>query len=64
MRKLVGLFGHHVWLVPPLVYGVGFVFAAIGPGCVPAMAFAAAVAVPLAHETGYHPIMLLLLGNL
>lgn len=64
MRKLVGLFGRHVWLVPPLVYEVGFVFAAIGPGCVPAMAFAAAVAVPLAHETGYHPIMLLLLGNL
>lgn len=64
MRKLVHICGHHVWLIPPLVYGVGFIFAAMGPGCVPAMAFAAAVAIPLAHETGYHPIMLLLLGNL
>ena len=43
---------------------MGFIVAAIGPGCVPAMAFAAAMAVPLAHETGYHPVMLLVIGNL
>ena len=36
---------------------------AIGPGCVPTLAFVAAVSIPLAHKTGYNPIMLMLIGN-
>lgn len=64
MKRLVGLTGKQIWAIPILVYAVGFVVAAIGPGCVPAMAFAAAIAVPLAHESGYHPLMLLIMGNL
>lgn len=64
MRRLVGIFGKQVWMAPVLVFLMGFLVAAIGPGCVPAMAFAAAMAVPLAHETGYNPVMLLIMGNL
>ncbi len=64
MRKLVGLFGNQIWLIPILMYVIGFAVAAIGPGCVPAMAFAATMAIPLAHESGYHPIMLMIIGNL
>ena len=64
MRRMVGGFGKQIWMAPVLVFAMGFIVAAIGPGCVPAMAFAAAMAVPLAHETGYHPVMLLVIGNL
>lgn len=64
MRKIVNAFGTKVWLIPILMYVVGWGMAAIGPGCVPALAFVAALAVPIAHETGYNPIMLMLIGDL
>lgn len=64
MRKVVKSFGKRVWLIPILMYVVGWVMSAIGPGCVPALAFVAALAIPLAHETGYNPIMLMLIGDL
>lgn len=64
MKRLVGLTGRQIWAIPILVYLVGFIVAAIGPGCVPAMAFSAAIAIPLAHESGYNPLMLLIMGNL
>lgn len=64
MRRVVAMFGKTIWMVPILLFAMAYLVAAIGPGCVPAMAFAAAMAVPLAHESGYHPIMLLIIGNL
>ncbi|MEG2393631.1 MAG: SLC13 family permease [Ruthenibacterium sp.] len=59
MRKSVAIFGKQVWMVPILMYIMGWVMSAIGPGCVPTLAFVAAVAIPLAHATGYNPIMLM-----
>jgi len=64
MRRIVSVFGKWIWMVPILLFAAGYLVAAIGPGCVPAMAFAAAMAIPLAHESGYHPVMLLIIGNL
>ena len=64
MKKLVKAFGKQVWLIPILMYVVGWVMSAIGPGCVPTLAFVAALAIPLAHETGYNPIMLMIIGDL
>ncbi|MEG1781163.1 MAG: SLC13 family permease [Clostridium sp.] len=64
MKKLVRLFGRQIWIIPILMYAVGFSLAAIGPGCVPALAFVAAVAIPLAHQTGYNPIMLMIIGDM
>lgn len=64
MNRLVEKFGKFIWMVPILLFTMAYVFAAIGPGCIPAMAFAAAMAVPLAHESGYNPVMLLIIGNL
>lgn len=64
MKKLVKVFGKQVWLIPILMYVVGWVMSAIGPGCVPTLAFVAALAIPLAHETGYNPIMLMIIGDL
>ena len=63
MRKLVRLFGKKVWLIPILMFVIGWVMSAIGPGCVPTLAFVAALAIPLSHETGYNPIMLMLIGD-
>jgi len=63
MRKLVRLFGKRVWLIPILMFAIGWVMSAIGPGCVPTLAFVAALAIPLSHETGYDPIMLMLIGD-
>lgn len=63
MKKLVRAFGTQVWLIPVLMYVVGWVMSAIGPGCVPTLAFVAVLAIPLAHETGYDPIMLMLIGD-
>ena len=64
MKKLVKVFGKKVWLIPVLMYAAGWIMSAIGPGCVPTLAFVAALAIPLAHETGYNPIMLMLIGDL
>ncbi|WP_339314838.1 SLC13 family permease [Paenibacillus sp. FSL R10-2734] len=64
MRRVVNRLGKQIWAAPILVFAMGYIVAAIGPGCVPAMAFAAAMAVPLAKETGYHPVMMLMIGNL
>lgn len=64
MRKMVKLFGRQVWVIPILMYAVGWIMSAIGPGCVPSLAFVAALAIPLAHETGYNPIMLMMIGDL
>ncbi|MEG0769579.1 MAG: SLC13 family permease [Ruthenibacterium sp.] len=63
MRKSVTIFGKQVWMVPILMYIMGWVMSAIGPGCVPTLAFVAAVAIPLAHATGYNPIMLMMIGD-
>lgn len=64
MKRLVRLFGRQVWIIPILMYVMGWVMSAIGPGCVPTLAFVAAIAIPLAHETGYDPLMLMIIGDL
>lgn len=64
LRKITNRFEKQVWFIPILLFAIGFIIAAIGPGCVPALAFVAALAIPLAHQTGYNPIMLMLIGEL
>lgn len=64
MKKITKAFGKQVWMIPILMYLIGWLIAAIGPGCVPALAFVAAIAIPLAHETRYDPVMLMLIGDM
>lgn len=64
MKKIVMAMKKWIWIMPIMIFAIGYIIAAIGPGCVPAMAFAAAMAIPMAHETGYNPVMLLIMGNL
>ena len=63
MKKLIHIFGKKVWMVPLLIFIVGWAMSAIGPGCVPALPVIAALSIPLAHETGYNPIMLMMIGD-
>lgn len=37
MRRMVGVFGKQIWMAPVLVFAMGFIVAAIGPGCVPGL---------------------------
>ncbi len=64
LKKITSKFKKQVWFIPILLFLIGAVIAGIGPGCVPALAFVAALGIPLAHQTGYHPIMLLIIGEL
>lgn len=63
MQKSVAICGKQVWMIPILMYVMGWVMSAIGPGCVPTLAFVAAVAIPLSHATGYNPLMLMMIGD-
>ncbi|WP_151075843.1 SLC13 family permease [Flintibacter sp. KGMB00164] len=64
MKKIVVKFDRQVWFVPILIYAVGWTMSAVGPGCVPTLAFVATLSIPLAHQTGYNPIMLMMIGDL
>ena len=64
IKKIVNSFGKKIWIIPILMYVVGWVVAGVGPGCVPAMALVATIGVPLAHQSGYNPVMLLMIGNI
>ena len=61
-RKIVALAGKRIWLIPVLVYMAGFTIVAVGPGGVPALAIVPPLAVAIAYEVGYNPLMLALIG--
>lgn len=63
MKNVVRRIGGRIYLVPVAMFVMGYVLSAIGPGCVPALAFVAVIAVPLSHRTGYNSIMLMLIGD-
>ena len=63
MKRVVGKLGRFVWFIPILMYLTGYVISAVGPGCVPALVLVAAISIPIAKQTGYNPIMLMLIGD-
>ena len=63
-KKFLQLSGGHALVAPFLIYLIGAVIAAIGPGCVPALGIVAALSLPLGKSTGYNPVMLALLGEI
>mgnify|MGYP000187664531 CR=1 FL=1 len=46
------------------MYLIGYIVAAIGPGCVPALGIAAALSLPLGKSTGYNSVMLAAIGQI
>ena len=63
-RKIVALAKNHVWVIPIAVYTAGFIIAGVGPGAIPATAIIPGLAVSIAVQVGYHPVMLAVIGIL
>lgn len=61
-KKAVAVAGKRTWLIPIIVYMLGYLIAAVGPGAIPAIAIMAVFSVPLAIVMGADPIMLGAIG--
>ncbi len=57
-KKIVKKVGHRTWLLPIVLWIMGFVMSFIGPGAIPCLAIMPIIAVPIALQAGYNPIML------
>lgn len=62
-KRIVSLAGKQNWIIPIIVYLVGYVLTAIGPGSIPMLAIIPAFTIPMAIARGYNPIMLALIGE-
>jgi Na+/H+ antiporter NhaD/arsenite permease-like protein len=63
-KKIVLLVGKKTWLLPIIMYAIGYIICASGPGAIPSLALMPAFAIPLAIEMGYNPLMLALIADL
>ena len=63
-KKFLRLSGGHVAVAPIIMYLIGFIIAAVGPGCVPALGIVAALSLPLGRSTGYNSVMLAAIGEI
>lgn len=61
-RKVIALAGKRVWLLPILMFLAGLIVSGSGPGGIPALAIIPPMAVAIALQVGYDPIMLTLIG--
>ena len=61
-RKIVALAGKRIWLLPILISLTGFAIVAIGPGGVPVLAIIPPLAVSIAIQVGYDPLMMACIG--
>ena len=63
-RKMVALVGKHRFLIPFVMYILGFVICAVGPGAIPTLAIIPVIAIPVAVSAGINPIMTAIIGDL
>ena len=61
-HKIVALAGKRIWLLPILVALTGWFLVAIGPGGVPVLAIIPPLAVSIALQVGYDPLMMATIG--
>lgn len=64
ISKIINKVGKQIWVIPIVLYFIGVVVAGIGPGAIPGIAFVCIITIPIAHKTGYNPVMLVLIGEL
>ena len=62
-KKFLRLTGGKVLFAPIIMYLIGYIVAAIGPGCVPALGIAAALSLPLGKSTGYNSVFPAAIGQ-
>lgn len=63
-RKMVRLVGSKTHLIPFVMYILGFIVCAIGPGAIPSLAIIPVIAIPVAVSAGVNPIMTAIIGDL
>lgn len=62
-KRMVMLAGRRNWLIPVVMFLVGYVMTAIGPGAIPMLAIMPAFAIPVAVARGFNPIMMALIAD-
>ena len=63
-HKMVGMVGKKKALIPFVMYILGFLICAVGPGAIPSLAIIPVIAIPVAVSAGINPIMTAILGDL
>ena len=63
-RKMVGLVGKKKALIPFVMYMLGFLICAVGPGAIPSLVIIPVIAIPVAVSAGINPIMTAIIGDL
>ena len=63
-KKMVGLVGTKKHLIPFVMYALGFLICAVGPGAIPSLAIVPVIAIPVAASAGVNPIMTAIIGDL
>lgn len=63
-KKIVSLASKRIWIIPITIYAAGYVIAGVGPGAIPALAIIPGLAVSIAVQVGYNPVMLAIIGVL
>lgn len=63
-NKIIRLAGKRIWVLPIVVYLIGFILAVIGPGAVPPTTLVVTLAVSIAVSSGYNPVMMGVTGVL
>ena len=62
LRRLINFFGRFIWCVPILLFASAWLVSALAGGFA-GLAFIVGVTIPVIRSTGYHPIMLMIIGN-
>ena len=63
-KKVVRLTGKHAHLIPFVMFIIGFLLSASGPGSIPCLAIIPVIAIPVALSAGINPIMTAIIGDL
>lgn len=63
-NKVVALVGKKHYLIPVVMFVIGYVLCAVGPGAIPTLTIIPILAVPIAVSAGLNPIMVALIGQM
>ena len=63
-NKLVSLVGGRTFLIPVVIFALGFLLCAVGPGAIPTLVIMPVIAIPIAMSAGLNPLMVAILGQM
>ncbi|MCD8169318.1 MAG: hypothetical protein LUE94_08415 [Clostridiales bacterium] len=62
--RTVGLVGKRSYLIPAVIFIIGYLLCSAGPGAIPTLTIVPVLAVPIAISAGLNPIMVALIGQM